>query len=52
MQEMKKCKKTSAMTLNDLYDQIHTGEIKNINLIIRADVQGSVEAIKSSLEKN
>ncbi|MGN1295477.1 MAG: translation initiation factor IF-2, partial [Bacilli bacterium] len=43
--------KTSAMTLNDLYDQIHTGEIKNINLIIRADVQGSVEAIKSSLEK-
>lgn len=43
--------KTSAMTLNDLYDQIHNGEVKNINLIIRADVQGSVEAIKSSLEK-
>ena len=42
---------TSAMTLNDLYDQIHNGEVKNINLIIRADVQGSVEAIKSSLEK-
>ena len=34
-----------------LYDQIHNGEVKNINLIIRADVQGSVEAIKSSLEK-
>ena len=43
--------KTSAMSLNDLYDQIHNGEVKNINLIIRADVQGSVEAIKSSLEK-
>ena len=44
-------KATSAMTLNDLYNQAQTGEVKSINVILRADVQGSVEAIKSSLEK-
>lgn len=43
--------KTSALSLDDLFNQIHNGEIKNINIILRADVQGSVEAIKGSLEK-
>ena len=43
--------KTSALSLDDLYNQIKEGEIKTINVIIRADVQGSVEAVKSSLEK-
>ena len=43
--------KTSALSLDDLYNQIKEGEIKTINVIIRADVQGSVEAVKSSLLK-
>lgn len=43
--------KSSAASLDDLFNQIHEGEIKNINIVLRADLQGSVEAIKSSLEK-
>lgn len=43
--------KSSALSLDDLYNQIQEGEIKTINVIIRADVQGSVEAVKSSLLK-
>ena len=43
--------KSSAASLEDLYNQIHDGEIKNINIIVKADLQGSVEAIKSSLMK-
>ena len=38
-------------TLDDLYSQISAGQIKDLNLIIKADVQGSVEAVKQSLEK-
>ena len=38
-------------TLDDLFDQISSGEIKELNLIVKADVQGSVEAVKQSLEK-
>lgn len=38
-------------TLDDLYKQISAGEIKDLNLIVKADVQGSVEAVKQSLEK-
>ena len=37
--------------LNDLFDQMKAGELKELELIIKADVQGSVEAIKDSLEK-
>ncbi len=47
----KDMKQTSALSLDDLYNQIKQGEIKTINVIIRADVQGSVEAVKSSLLK-
>ena len=39
-----------AMTLEEIYSRIHTGEIKELNLVIKADVQGSVEAVVSSLE--
>lgn len=39
------------VTLDDLFDQIKAGTVKELNLIIKADVQGSVEAIKTSLEK-
>ena len=38
-------------TLDDLFSQISAGEIKDLNLIIKADVQGSVEAVRQSLEK-
>ena len=37
------------MSLDDLYSQIQAGNIKELNIIIKADVQGSVEAVKSSL---
>ena len=37
--------------LDDLFDQMKAGELKELEVIIKADVQGSVEAIKESLEK-
>lgn len=42
---------SSAMSLDDLYNRIHEGEVQTINIIIKADLQGSAEAIKASLEK-
>lgn len=39
------------ISLEDLFNQIKEGNIKELNLIIKADVQGSVEAIRSSMEK-
>ena len=39
------------VTLDDLFGQIKDGKIKDLNIIIKADVQGSVEALKESLEK-
>ena len=44
-------KQGSIVTLDDLYSKIKTEELKNLEIIIRADVQGSVEALKDSLEK-
>ncbi len=44
-------KKGSKVTLDDLFGQIKQGKIKDLNIIIKADVQGSVEAMKESLEK-
>ncbi len=44
-------RKTSAMSYADLASQIDAGEIKEIPIIIKADVQGSAEAVKSSMEK-
>ena len=41
----------SKMSLDDLFTQIQEGNLKELNLIIKADVQGSVEALKQSLEK-
>ena len=41
----------SKVSLEDLFSQIQAGEMKNLNLIVKADVQGSVEAVKASLEK-
>ncbi|MBQ6451041.1 MAG: translation initiation factor IF-2 [Solobacterium sp.] len=44
-------RKTAVMSLEDLSKEIEAGEIKEIPVIIKADVQGSAEAVKSSLEK-
>ncbi|WP_332630646.1 translation initiation factor IF-2 [Halalkalibacter flavus] len=42
---------SSKVSLDDLFNQIQQGEVKDINIIIKADVQGSVEAMRGSLEK-
>jgi len=39
------------VSLEDLFSQIQAGEMKNLNIIVKADVQGSVEAVKTSIEK-
>ena len=39
------------VSLEDLFSQIQAGEMKDLNIIVKADVQGSAEAVKSSLEK-
>ena len=41
----------TAMSLDDLFSQIKEGNLKELNLIVKADVQGSVEAVKQSLVK-
>ncbi|WP_094699365.1 translation initiation factor IF-2 [Brevibacillus laterosporus] len=42
---------SARVSLDDLFTQIQEGDIKELNLIIKADVQGSVEALRGSLEK-
>ena len=42
---------SSKVTLDDLFSQIEKGNLKQLNVIVKADVQGSVEAVKQSLEK-
>lgn len=41
----------SKMSLDDLFNQIQAGNLKELNIIVKADVQGSVEAVKQSLLK-
>lgn len=41
----------SKMSLDDLFNQIQAGNLKELNIIVKADVQGSVEAVKQSLMK-
>lgn len=50
-QKEQQFKATSKVTLEDLFTQIKEGKVKDLNIIIKADVQGSVEAVKQSLEK-
>ena len=50
-QRERELSKTSRVTLDDLYRRIQEGAVKELNLIIKADVQGSAEAVRSSLEK-
>ena len=42
---------TAAMSLDDLTEQIKEGNVQEVNIIIKADVNGSAEAVKSSMEK-
>ena len=44
-------KQKSKISLDDLFNKIKEGEVKELNIIIKADVQGSVEALKHSLAK-
>ncbi|MCL1965149.1 MAG: translation initiation factor IF-2, partial [Firmicutes bacterium] len=44
-------KASAKVSLDDLFTRISEGEIKDLNLIIKADVQGSVEAVRQSLER-
>ncbi|MGN0174491.1 MAG: translation initiation factor IF-2 [Acutalibacteraceae bacterium] len=43
--------KYQKVTLDNLFDQLQQGEMKELNIIVKADVQGSVEAVRQSLEK-
>ena len=44
-------KAKNRMSLDDLFTQMQTGDVKELNIIVKADVQGSVEAVKQSLIK-
>ena len=50
-QRSKELAKTSKLSLEKLYEQMQEGEVKNLNLIIKADVHGSIEALRDSLVK-
>jgi translation initiation factor IF-2 len=51
MQKQQERSASSRVTLDDLYKHIKEGQMKELNVIIKADVQGSVEALRGSLEK-
>ncbi|TCK97939.1 translation initiation factor IF-2 [Natranaerovirga hydrolytica] len=42
---------STKVTLDDLFSQIQSGNVKDLNIVVKADVQGSVEAVKQSLQK-
>lgn len=44
-------KESAKVTLDDVFNKIAEGQVKGLNVIVKADVQGSVEAVKASLEK-
>lgn len=50
-QRLAELSQTRRVTLDDLYQEIQEGTVKELNIIVKADVQGSAEAIKESLEK-
>ena len=49
-QRVQELQATHKVTLDDIFNQIQQGELKDLNIIIKADVQGSVEALRQSLE--
>lgn len=44
-------KSSQRMSLDDFFNQMNEGQVKDLNVVIKADVQGSVQAVKQSLEK-
>ena len=50
-QKEEQFKAQTKVTLDNLFDQMTLGEVKELQIIVKADVQGSVEAVKQSLEK-
>ncbi len=50
-QRFKELAKTGRLSLEKLYEQIQTNEVKDLNIIIKADVQGSIEALGDALTK-
>jgi len=50
-QRLAELSQSRRVTLDDLYQEIQEGTVKELNIIVKADVQGSAEAIKESLEK-
>jgi translation initiation factor IF-2 len=50
-QKEREMRRIGAVSLDHLYEQIQAGNVKNLDLIIKGDVDGSVEALASSLEK-
>jgi len=47
----KELSKLSKVSLEELYEQIKKGEVKELNVIIKADMQGSIDAVKEALKK-
>ncbi len=50
-QREQQLRSSSRMSLDTLFSQMAAGEVKDLNIIVKADVQGSVEAVRQSLEK-
>jgi translation initiation factor IF-2 len=50
-QKADQLKSLSKVSLEDLFSQVESGKVKDLNIVIKADVQGSVEAVKQALEK-
>ena len=50
-QKADQLKNLSKVSLEDLFSQVEEGKVKDLNIVIKADVQGSVEAVKQALEK-
>ncbi|MFC1898875.1 translation initiation factor IF-2 [Chloroflexota bacterium] len=50
-QEIEQGVTEKSVNLNNLFDQLNTGQVKELNVVLKADVQGSIEAIRMSLEQ-
>lgn len=51
LQRDEQMKSSQRLSLDALFDQMNEGNVKDLNIVIKADVQGSVQAVKQSLEK-
>lgn len=50
-EKKEKLKEATTVSLDNLFEHIEAGKMKDLNIIVKADVQGSVEAVKQSLER-